>query len=503
MAARRAPVGLLIIVPVVVGLGVYAFTGQEPVADPSATPEASATATAEVSPTPDVVATIASQDATAIAPAPSPEPIVTERGDFHAGALVRVATGDGDCLNARWAPGTSVESSGVNVCLPEGHVGMLSGAPIEQDGRWWWYMAGAGYVAEEYIVYAAEANLRAVMAPQYAGQPGLIAFQRDDGAIWVMRPDGSEQRVLVDPIVDETGYTVWPTDYNWSPDGSLVSYNVTIYSGSSASAQLRVVDLQGTTVAVFDNVAGKFWSPDSARIAVVSTLAPDGTYAGWQTSVGYADLASGATTTTAATDRPQAWMQDLPSFNHDGSLLLASYGWYVSEQDRGTAVVYMEPEGQRVALFDPEGYDVNQVAWSPVSNQIAMRRSYTGTTDYAVFDVATGEFISVIPVPAVSTGGKGGCGGGTDMGRPSWSRDGARVHFGWMFGEGGTNGIWTLDVATGATSLLPVANSSNAPAGPNSLVVLSDYTHIFIADTAGGFPTLITDGHSPVWSSGQ
>ena len=89
------------------------------------------------------------------------------------------------------------------------------------------------------------------------------------------------------------------------------------------------------------------------------------------------------------------------------------------------------------------------------------------------------------------------------MARVSWSRDGARIHFGWMFGEAGTNGIWTLDVASGATSLLPVANSYNAFSGPGTLAVFADYGHIFIGDTAGGYPTLITDGRSPVWSSGQ
>ena len=123
--------------------------------------------------------------------------------------------------------------------------------------------------------------------------------------------------------------------------------------------------------------------------------------------------------------------------------------------------------------------------------------------EYVVFDMVSGTFFASAPVPAWSPTRGGGCGGGADMDRAAWSGDGSRIMFGWMFGEAGTNGIWTLDIATGATSLLPIASTYNATAGPGTLAVFSDGSHVFIGDTAGGYPTLITDGRSPVWSSGQ
>ena len=235
MNPKRLPIGVLVIIPVLIGMGVYAFTGQEPVEPAPGSETATATATETAEPlaaatlSPDELARQTEQAylATATYEAslyPTPLPEILEHGVFHNGALVRVATGDGDCLNARWSPSVSVETSGVNVCLPEGYTGMLSGAAYESDGRWWWYMAGAGYVAEEFLAYAGDADLRQAMAPQYANAGGLIAFGRDDGAIWVMRPDGSEQRQLVD--ADQArGLQHLAEDFNWSPDGTLLSYN--------------------------------------------------------------------------------------------------------------------------------------------------------------------------------------------------------------------------------------------------------------------------------------
>ena len=45
MNPRRLPIGVLMIVPIVLGFGLYAFTGQaQEVEDPNATPSATATA---------------------------------------------------------------------------------------------------------------------------------------------------------------------------------------------------------------------------------------------------------------------------------------------------------------------------------------------------------------------------------------------------------------------------------------------------------------------------
>ena len=514
MAARRYPLGLMTIAPVVIGVGVYAFTGQEQMTPipgdetPTATATMAATATTDAETA--AVATGAAIEATAAANRiayPTATPEMPKRGDLHDGAWVGVNAGAGDCLNARWTPGTTAEYGGVNVCLPDGYEGLLTGTAQPGEGRWWWNMAGAGWVAEEFLVYLHDADIRAPMAPQYASQPGTIAFLREAGAIWAMRPDGSGQREIV-PAHHLDGYNVWPSDLSWSPDGTLLSYVTTRWTsdGTPPSADLHVVDIDGNEVATFTDTAGRSWAPDGTRIAVVASAVPGDMGGGWKGTPGYVDLATGALTMLPPPSANEdLWLQDLPSFNHDGALMLMPYSWYQDETHWERGVLITDLTGIEVdRIIASEADYFATPVWSPAADQIAMERSDSdGTSTYAVYDLGTRSFVASAPVPARSQNRGGGCGGGADMARSAWSRDGSKVMFGYMFGEAGTNGIWTLDVASGATALLPVANTYNAVAGPGFLASFSDGGHIFIGDTAGGYPTLITDGHSPVWSSGQ
>ena len=369
-------------------------------------------------------------------------------------------------------------------------------------------MAGAGYVAEEYITYVRDADLSAPMAPQFASQAGLIAYLRQDGAIWVMRPDGSEQRQVLAPR-HEDGYNLWPNNLAWSPDGTMLSFTISRWfsDGAPPSADLHIINTLGNQIAVVQGVAGRSWSPDSTRIAIVSGAVPGDMGGGWKGVPGYFELATGAIVTVAAEARPWdlAWQNMAPQFNHSGTKLLITYYYYddsTQAEQRGLFVTDLA--GRDFWEYSPPtGESVSAPVWSPTADPIAFYRGFgDGSSRYEVMDAGF-NIVASAPVPAYSPNRGGGCGGGADMYRPSWSRDGARVHFGWMFGDAGTNGIWTLDVASGGTSLLPVANTYNATAGPASLVTFADGQHVFIGDTAGGYPTLITDGHSPVWSSGQ
>jgi Tol biopolymer transport system component len=488
---------------------VYAFTGQAAV-DPapgSETPTASATPTETATPEAELTATAVAIEATATSDAllyPTP---VMQRGSFRDGAIVRVTTGDGDCLNARWSPGVTAEYTGVNVCLPEGYEGMLTDTAQEAEGWWWWYMAGAGYVAEEYITYVRDADLSSPMAPQFAGQPGQIAFLRD-GEIWIMRADGADQRLIV-PARIENGYSVWPNDLTFSPDGRLLSYTVSRWSsdGSPPSADLHIIDTLGNQVAVVQGVAGRSWSPDSARIAIVSGAVPGDMGGGWKGVPGYFELTTGAIMNVAVDALPWdlAWQRSAPQFNHDGSKLLITYYYFDdSTQAEQRGMLVTDLAGMSIWQYSPpDGEYVSAPVWSPVADQIAFYRSFgDGGARYEVMDAGFNIVVSTA-VPAMAANRPGGCGGGADMNRPEWSADGARLMFGFMYGEAGTNGVWTLDVASGDTSLLPVANTYNAKAGPGTLAVFSDGQHVFIGDTSGGYPALITGGHSPVWSSAQ
>ncbi|HLB24655.1 MAG TPA: hypothetical protein VJP07_11220, partial [Dehalococcoidia bacterium] len=252
MAARRYPLGLMTIAPVVIGVGVYAFTGQQELTPtPEAeTPTETVTSTSTATPSVDAewTATAISSAATATADAilyPTGTPTVTEHGAFHAGAWVRVNAGEGDCLNARRQPSATNEFASVVMCLPDGFRGILGGNPQEADGLWWWALAGAGWVAEEFLTPEGDADLTGTTAPQYAQTGGRIAFARQDGSLWVMRPDGSDQRQLVAPHTDGNGFKVSPQGVAWSPDGTLLSFYIPDYKTDGAASEQRIVDLDG------------------------------------------------------------------------------------------------------------------------------------------------------------------------------------------------------------------------------------------------------------------
>lgn len=507
MAARRAPLGLLIIVPVVVGLGVYAFTGQEPVVDPTATQQA-ATATPEATATVDYAATSIAGQATAVAAYPTPTPGITQRGDFRAGAWVRVTTGDGDCLNARLAPSTTNEYASVSLCLPEGYEGLIVSEAQEADGRWWWRLAGAGWVAEEYLTFVRDVDLRAPMAPQYAAVGGHVAFIRDGGSIWIMRPDGSEQRELVPPQTDSNGYNVWPSELTWSPDGTLLSYNLNDYGSADEppSMALHVVDLTGNN-RVLARAAGRGWSLDSRRIGVIVDPAPQQMGGGWQGLPAFVDVATGEISyygDPGAWD--DAWFQDPPAVNHDGTLVLLKYSRTLPDGTYETAIFIGDEAGNEVARIASQGdtWDSSPI-WSPTANRIGFFRSTSGETPtggFVVYDLQSGAFIASAPLPAISPSAGGKCGGG-DMWRPGWSRDGRYLLYGLDNRTTGNNGLWSLDASTGATHVAQAQDAFNVSAGPGGTTAFSAAGYVFIATEGDAFPTLITDGHSPVWSSGQ
>ena len=171
MDIRRLPLGLMLMVPVLLGLGVFAFTNSSPSPGPDETPTVT-----EASPYPTV----------------TPSPTIEIDYTPDPGLLTAIA---GE---------------------------QASGAAMQADGHWWWYMAGTGWVAEDYLVYVRDADLSQPQAPSLAGL-GRIAYIRD-GDLWLMNADGSDQHMLADigdpPGEPSDGYV---QDLHWSPDGTMLA----------------------------------------------------------------------------------------------------------------------------------------------------------------------------------------------------------------------------------------------------------------------------------------
>jgi Tol biopolymer transport system component len=504
MNRKRLPISMLVVLPVGIGLSLYAFTSKSPLAEEPPAPAVGVDLQTSVSPPPSppqlqAEGSVPSTEAT-------PFVVVTQRGDLREGVLVRVATGDSDCLNARQGPSTAEPNAFVNMCLPNGFEAMISSSPVEAEGRWWWHLAGGGYVAEEYIEYAGEMGGRVVA--QSAGQPGLIAFLRDPGEVWVMRPDGSDQRQLRDESDAEDPYGPWLSDLRWSPDGTKLSYNMRVYR-EGASAQTNdfyVIALDGSDLVHLAGVAGGGWSPDGRSIGVVADVEADGMGGGWRGVPGVLDLETGAVAPVGV-DLPWdlAWQQDAPQFNFDGTLLLLTYSYYdeaAAVTHRGTLITEMV--GSQVRQFSPsEDTWHGAPTWSPVGNQVAYYVSKGNESGYEVVDAVGGTTLAYVPLPAPSEFRGGRCGGGSDMYRPAFSRDGATLHFPSMLGAGGTTGIWSFDLRSKQLRQTQSASPQRPASGPGDLVAFDDGGALFTANAAGGFGTLIAGGRSPVWSPDQ
>lgn len=495
MEPRRFPIGLLMILPVAAGFALYAFTEQDPVPDPSATPEPTATATAAWPPTPH--ASTPEAVATPEAEPPTP-PEVTERGDFREGAWVRVMAGEGGCLNARNQPSLDGTSTIVNFCLPDGFEGYLAGTPAEAEGRWWWYVAGAGWVAEEWLSVVRYADLRQPMQPDLSAA-GHIAYLRD-GDIRLMDAGGGNQRLLFDTGDSKT--RPYPTNLTFSPDGTMLSFNTQRWENETVPSDLHIVYMTtaGATERVFADTAGTAWSPDSSRMAIVADATLGKMSSGATGVAGILDVQTGEQTRFG---RERSYQPSLPAFNFDGSLLLVSYSGDAGSGSRSQLTV-LDLAGKPVATIVPAGDAYYSAAhWSPVENRIALHAGIDDWPNYVIYDLAAGAIIAQAREPRGSDKIGGRC-GGADMWRSDWSRDGRQLRYSFSMGDTGANGIWVWDIEAGTQAVVPAANAGPASAGPQGLLAFHAYTpssgtHIFVSDGMG-FPRIVTDGDSPVWA---
>lgn len=528
---RRLPLGVLALVPIVAGFALVAFTWPRQSADrasqtpaagsPSATPPSRPgllpTATlADIPPfSPPPFSPPPADGAPAgvptIAPVPTP---VLEHGAFHDGAWVRIATGDGDCLNARNAPSLANDYAFVNECIPDGSEGVIAGPPIEQEGHWWWRYAGSGWVVEDYLQYAGEFD---GLGPLPPGASGTIAWVRDDAIRTLDLATGDEAAIVTleragDPLyAGAGGYVIAPSDLQWSPDGSMLSYTVArqpdTLSEQGWPVDLHIVRRDGTLVRVLADAAGRGWSPDSARIGVVLGAHQQQMGGGWNGVPALLDVATGD---LVRLDAESFYQQDPPAFNHDGSLILIHRSDTVTADDGSVtsvpSFVIADLAGNVVARITTPAKTYNgPPQWSPVANRLAYyETSYgegqTAAESYVVYDVDAGAVVGRAPIPARSQYAGGRCGGSGDMYRASWSPDGATLVYAAMFGGSGMNGAWAWDVATGATRLVRAPDVIAPAAAGDGLIAFPSDGYIFLGDPATGARTVLAKGITPAWS---
>ncbi len=504
MRKRRLPLGIITIVPLFVGFGAYAFVAPAPTlaptpaGEPTATASAAAGAPSPAAPAftspPSASTPVSPPSADGASPTPYPGAPVYARthGPFHEGAWVRVNAGAGDCLNARGAPTLDPAVDLVNICLPDGAEGYLSGSAEVRDGHWWWLLVGAGYVADDYLIYVRDVSLRDALAPQLAGL-GSIAFLRDPGEVWLMQSDGSGQRRLYS--AGDGQPSTYITDLSWSPDATRLSFNVPHYDDAGGGTmELVVIDTQGDVLADVSGVAGRGWSPDGTRVGIVKGAQPQQMGGGWKGVPGWVEVATGDVHLIGDT---AYYQQDPPAFNFDGTLLLVTQ---TADDGSSLGIVIMDTGGtERARIEPPKDLYYASPQWAPESNRIGFHVSEQDTPHYAVYDLAAGAIVARADVPQRNPNIGGRCGGG-DMWRSAWSRDGRSMLYSYTDGLAGTNGVWVWNVATGEQRLVPAFGAGAPSDGPGGRVVFSAGLFVMAGDRPGVLPVLITDGRSPVWS---
>lgn len=249
---------------------------------------------------------------------------------------------------------------------------------------------------------------------------GLIAFTRDD-AVYVMRPDGSDVRLL------------WrgragPTDLAWSPDGSKLAV-------STWGRSIWVVSADGTDpvrVARVD-ASSLSWSADGRRIAFTRYVAGDSDI--WLMNADGSNMRRLKRT-------PELFERDVDWSPMRGRIAFISGGF--------VPVVYvMRTNGRNLRELLPpptlRGWpDSTNPDWSPDGRRIVFA-SVVGSDSFEIWVMnASGKQWVQLTKNRVHDSS------------PVWSPDGRRIAF--VRGHGaGPNGSWEIYVmnadGTGATRL--------------------------------------------------
>jgi TolB protein len=307
----------------------------------------------------------------------------------------------------------------------------------------------------------------------YVGRAPAPGPERPSPALRLVRPDGSDDHVLVRNF--DAGRSV-----AWSPDGTRLALSTN---------ELELVDLNGkvTTYQNEQNGGPVAWSPDGKEIAYGGFAVPCRVC---HEALTVLELADGKLTRLAPNGSAPAW-------SRDGRLLA-----YVGE-DQALRVIDDPRRKPRKVADRVESSDASALAWT-ADGRIVYVAAETDVHALALVPSSGGPARLLLP----STAGA--------QGRPAWSPDGKRLVFAKNTAsvvsviKFGTSDC-VLEVADadgshvhpipGARSNVDSPDPAWSPDGRELAYVRDDGVYVIAA--TGGTPRVLAKGEypwSPVWS---
>ena len=224
----------------------------------------------------------------------------------------------------------------------------------------------------------------------------FLSYRNGDAniEIWVMNPDGSEQKQLTN---NPSGEVFAP---DWSPDGSKIVFS----NNRSGNFEIRLIDADGTNpkkLTADPGVdSGPRWSPDGSEIIFVSNRTGNNDI--WI-------MDANGLNKTQLTNNPE--FDEKPIWSPDGSQIA-----FESKRSGNRDIWLMEADGTNLKnLTNNPGFD-HFACWSPDGTKIAFRSNRTGNFEIWVIDANGTNLTMLTNDPA------------TDV-NPRWSPGGSRISF--------------------------------------------------------------------------
>lgn len=205
--------------------------------------------------------------------------------------------------------------------------------------------------------------------PAFSPDGTKLLFVRDFKAILVMNPDGSGQTMVVDGAT--AGFSSITAFPDWSPDGKKIVFNA-IVKDSKNGADIYVVNADGTGLTQLTtdpaNDSSPSWSPDGTKIAFSSLRNPVQGDVNYEIYVMNAD----GSNQTRVTNNTQ--FDDSPAWSPDGKRIA-----FTSRRDGNFEVYVMNADGSNQTRLTNNPEQDSDAKWSPDGTKIVFMSSRDGS----------------------------------------------------------------------------------------------------------------------------